>query len=263
MFTKLLKFQSGRGYAAEGQLIEAIYIPTRIDDNGDQVGALEFVDTTRGIDGRFENVAFTNGEIADHVLQARVMSLYDGGGYTATKVIYLVPSRRDGYQVGRYPKPVPANGHTYKGYYSDTGICDAISEAFTGGHVAHVSNPEKGRVVAIRPWYMDIDKDGDDVAFTLTFSDSNGPDLRKTGDELTTKSFDETERLVANFLVGVCVDDRTRCYSDYINQKNRDCEIVKFTKQRARIEYWLPNSGVTGAWRQCTTVGSYHYLRSA
>ena len=102
MFTKTLTFNTDRGYSADGQIITAEFIPNRITDNGDQEGAIEFVDVSRGIDGRFENVCFTNREIGDRTFQSRVMDLYDRGGYGATKVIHLVPSRRDGYSVGRY-----------------------------------------------------------------------------------------------------------------------------------------------------------------
>ena len=39
------------------------------------------------------------------------------------------------------------------------------------------------------------------------------------------------------------------CFEEYINQKIRDCIIVKVTKTRFRMEYELPKSGVVGAWR--------------
>ncbi len=38
-------------------------------------------------------------------------------------------------------------------------------------------------------------------------------------------------------------------FYENINQAERECEIVKITKTRFRIEYELPNSGMTGSWR--------------
>jgi len=45
-------------------------------------------------------------------------------------------------------------------------------------------------------------------------------------------------------------------FSEYINQAERECEIVKVTKTRFRFEYELPRSGMTGSWRYHTN-GAY------
>lgn len=107
MASKILRWNTGRSYAAEGQIIEAIFVPDSTDTDGNQCGAIEFVDITRGIDGRFENVVFLDFEIYDGVVMDRefksaVMNLYDGGNYTSTKILKLVANRAAGYKVGRH-----------------------------------------------------------------------------------------------------------------------------------------------------------------
>lgn len=268
MFPKTLAFQTGRGYSAEGQTIEAVFVPRAIDDNGDQVGAIEFVDVTRGIDGRFNDVRFTNGEIADHVFQARVMSLYDGGGYSNTKVIALEfngAGRPYSMKYKDEPKPVevPAEGHSFFGA-NISAIMNAIDEAIIGNHVSHVRNPDNGRVVAIRPRRSDKFDPKTGKAFTITFNLTfSDPivDLR-SDDEIDVTTVKNAQREITNFLAGIRVCKSVDYYQDHVNQKDRDCEIVKVTKTRVRICYWLPNSGDTFAWRACTTVGGYRYLRA-
>lgn len=41
-------------------------------------------------------------------------------------------------------------------------------------------------------------------------------------------------------------------FYEYINQALRYCVIIKVTHTRFRIEYELPNSGMTGSWRYHT-----------
>lgn len=275
MFTKILKWNTGRGYSADGQLIEAIFVPTRIDDNGDQVGAIEFVDVTRGIDGRFNDVRFTNREIPDNVFKTIVLSRYDDGGYDSTQIIKL-DFNKSGYTVGYHagaaealaefddskpaPVEVPADGHTFTGGLYATGPTDAIDEAIIGDHVAHVRNPDNDRVVAIRVGGVGYPSPDFRREFELTFSDPK-VDLRNFGDTVVFETVKEADKAIRNFLVGTrCASDQDY-YQDFVNQKTRDCEIVKLTPTRARVEYWLPNSGQVGAWRAYTRVGYYLYLR--
>jgi len=266
MFPKTLAFNTKRGYSAQGQTVEAVFVPRAIDDNGDQVGAIEFVDVTRGIDGRYNDVRFTNREITDGVFQARVMDLYDKGGYVNTKWIKLEFVKGGSYGVNRdnMPEPktppvtVPEGGHKFGLINRTEAIKAALDECFVGGHVSHIRNPENGRVVAIRPWYLD--NDDTDNTFSLTFSDPI-VDLR-SNDELGARTWGDAARLIYTFMIGDRCNEKRGTFSSHINQADRDCDVVKLTPTRARIEYWLPNSGITGAWRQRTTVGGWHYLRS-
>lgn len=86
MTSKKLKWNTGRGYSPDGQIIEAVFTPERIDDHGDQVGTLDFNDETRGIYGRYTEVRFTNRPISDDVFKTRVMDYYDRGGYEYSPV---------------------------------------------------------------------------------------------------------------------------------------------------------------------------------
>lgn len=146
-------------------------------------------------------------------------------------------------------------------------ITNARLECLNGRHVSHVENAiqhgpgnRSTRTVAIRLRYPNInDWQDENQAYLLTFSDSC-IDLRQTGDQLATDSDFECERLILNFLTGKRCNVERNQYQDFVNQKWRDCLIVRTTKQRARIAYWLPKSGNTEAWRGRTTVGGYHYL---
>lgn len=80
-YRKAAEWNTGRCYAAEGQIVAAVFVADHIDGHGDRVGTLYFCDYTRGILGAYPNTAFTNRDIKDHVLQARTMALYDKGGY--------------------------------------------------------------------------------------------------------------------------------------------------------------------------------------
>lgn len=146
MYQKNLTFNTNRGYSADGQIITAVFLPERITDNGDQEGAIEFVDVTRGIDGRFENVCFTNREIFDGTFQARVIDLYDRGGYTNTKVIKLDLAQGGKYEVGHYATTLtchfckgPAEGE----YMDDEGeVCNACETKY--GESSRPENDDPG-----------------------------------------------------------------------------------------------------------------------
>jgi hypothetical protein len=155
---------------------------------------------------------------------------------------------------------------TYTGGLYSTGPTDAIDEAIIGEHVAHVRNPENGRVVAIRPRRKDgfDPRTGKDftINFELTFSDPKvANQLRERGDTYFAISVKDADRTIRNFLVGIRACKSVDYFQDFVNQKERDCEIVRLTRTRARIRYYLPKSGATEAWRAFSEVGGYLYLR--
>lgn len=151
--------------------------------------------------------------------------------------------------------------HNFTSTNPNKAIDAVLVECFEGDHVAHITNQGNDRTVAVRRWKRP-DGSWTDQSFTLTFSDPTGIDLRKSCDEVQAKTWKEATRLILNFMVGARVNVTDDWYQDFINQADREVEIVKVTKTRVRIEYWLPNSGQTGAWRACTTVGDYRYLRA-
>ena len=49
-------------------------------------------------------------------------------------------------------------------------------------------------------------------------------------------------------------------FTAWINQAERECECVKVTKTRARIEYDMPNTGTNGAWRNLVTIAGIKFI---
>ena len=136
-----------------------------------------------------------------------------------------------------------------------TKIIDAIAECGPG-HPAHVESASTRRIVAIRTGNKPD-------TFNLDFSDPQ-VDLRqeKDGSTLYDVPADRVQRTIAVFLGGPRLEiDRNRFFEQYINQANRECELVKLTPTRARVSYDLP-SGPTGTWRSQTTIGRYSYIGS-
>ena len=136
-----------------------------------------------------------------------------------------------------------------------TKITDAIAECGPG-HPAHVTNPRNERIVAIR--------DGNKPdTFNLDFSDPQ-VDLRqeKDGSTLYDVPAERVQQVIALFLTGSRTSEKLPTLSQFINQASRHCVVRKITPTRARLEYELPNSGVTGTWRYQTTVGQYSYIGS-
>lgn len=139
-----------------------------------------------------------------------------------------------------------------------TNIHDAIEECGPG-HPAHVRpriaiGPYCGRIVAIRTG-------NEPDTFNLTFSDSK-VDLRDQGDTIYNVPRKMVSRKIVVFFDGSRTDECSNEFEQFINQKLRECMIIKTTPTRCRIEYELPNSGIVGAWRYQTTVGGYTYVAS-
>ena len=137
-----------------------------------------------------------------------------------------------------------------------TKITDAIEECVRGDHVAHVTNPRNDRIVAIR--------DGNKPdTFNLDFSDPK-VDLRqeKDGSTLYDVPAERVQQVIALFLTGSRTSEKYPTLRQFINQASRHCVVRKITPTRARLEYELPNSGVTKTWRYQTTVGQYSYIGS-
>lgn len=139
-----------------------------------------------------------------------------------------------------------------------TKITDAIAECGPG-HPAHVTNPRNERIVAIR----DGNKRYGSNTFNLDFSDPQ-VDLRqeKDGSTLYDVSPERVQQVIALFLNGSRTSEKHPTLSQFINQAQRHCVVRKITPTRARLEYELPNSGVTKTWRYQTTVGQYSYIGS-
>lgn len=138
-----------------------------------------------------------------------------------------------------------------------TKITDAIEECGPG-HPAHVTNPSNGRIVAIRDGLHSHPN-----TFRLDFSDPK-VDLRqaKGGSELYNVPAKRVQRVIAVFLGGHRTDEGDNTFEQFINQATRECWVIKVTPTRCRIEYELPNSGITGSWRDQTTIGGYTYVGS-
>lgn len=49
-------------------------------------------------------------------------------------------------------------------------------------------------------------------------------------------------------------------YDEWINQANREVEVVKVTPTRVRIQYEMPNTGTKGAWRTQFVLGDHMYI---
>lgn len=138
-----------------------------------------------------------------------------------------------------------------------TNILHAIDECGPG-HPSHVTaamaiGDRCGRIVAIR-----VGNKPD--TYHLTFSDSK-VDLREKCDTICNVPASKVAHTIDVFLGGSRVEVEKRPWFDqFINQASRECEVVRLTPTRCRIEYDLPNSGPTRAWRYQTTVGGFTYI---
>jgi len=134
----------------------------------------------------------------------------------------------------------------------------AFNEAIYGKHVAHCTSIRgtTSRSVAIRPYWEDglITTD----RFNIDCS-SNALGIRREIHGLTEK---QARHLVNMFLYGKAVKiDYPYCRS-WINQANRDIEILvdTMTPTRVRIRYDMPYTGEYGAWRKQAQVDQYIFI---
>lgn len=74
-------FNTGRGYTSAGQIIDIIAIKSGETDTGGALVDIYFSDTSRGITGKFSHQGFFKFPTRDTVLQGRLLTLYDKGGY--------------------------------------------------------------------------------------------------------------------------------------------------------------------------------------
>ncbi len=72
---------------------------------------------------------------------------------------------------------------------------------------------------------------------------------------------DHARKLAMSVLQGIEVQKDSH-FAMFINQANRDCEVVKLTPTRARIWYELPRTGETYAWRYCVNINGHRYIQS-
>ena len=78
----VVTFNTGRKYTTEGQIITAVFIPERVDEEWElQIGTLYFNDESRGILGKYNHVSFNQGLITGHEVEQVLMAMYDRGGY--------------------------------------------------------------------------------------------------------------------------------------------------------------------------------------
>ena len=141
--------------------------------------------------------------------------------------------------------------HTFTCF--DSTITDALNECGPG-HPAHIKSWEMGRVVAIRTG-------NDDGTFNLTFSDPK-VDLRSEGDTAYNVTRDNAMVVIRTFLSGGRFRSNRSIIALHVNQKDRDCEILKRTPTRLRLQYTLPRTGTTQCWRKYYDIGNYRYVRN-
>ena len=138
-------------------------------------------------------------------------------------------------------------------------IYDAVNECTDGRHVAHVTNSQNGRTVAIRPvgghdWHAP-------GLLDLTFSDPKRDHRLGGQDEKNSVTEVAARDMIHTFLTSCAVAKTTATYfHGKVNQKIRPIDIVKVNRTRIRIEYELPRTGMTGAWRPYMDVGNYRYI---
>jgi len=128
----------------------------------------------------------------------------------------------------------------------------AFAEANYGDHVAHCTNADATRTVAIRP--------REDGRFNIDCS-ADRLDIRRYVHALTEK---QARHLVDMFLYGKAVKiDYPYCGS-WINQAKRDVEILvdTMTPTRVRIQYDMPYTGTHGAWRKQAQVDQYIFIET-
>jgi len=138
-------------------------------------------------------------------------------------------------------------------------VIDAIDECSDGQHVAHVTNSENGRTVAIRP--QSWDPHAPLALLNLTFSDPKR-DHRPGGlDEKEDVTHAVAISIISTFLTSVAIAKTTAAYfHGRVNNAIRPIDIVKVNRTRIRIEYELPHAGMVGAWRPYIDVGKYRYI---
>ena len=128
----------------------------------------------------------------------------------------------------------------------------AFNEAIWGDHVAHCTTSNGHRSVAIRtsvtpPGRFNIDMSG------------QGGNIRESWYGLTKR---QAVTLVDIFLNGIPVHPDRPGYVEFINQADRDVSILveTITPSRVRIEYELPNTGATRAWRRATKIAGWIFI---
>lgn len=154
------------------------------------------------------------------------------------------PYAKDDLEYAFYPRQIQNPDDIHTDYRC------AFAEAIHGDHVAHATNSDLGRTVAIRPYKG---------KFNISLSaPQNG--IREDVDGLTEK---KARHLVLMFLTGELLYAKGDSYVEFINQADRDVYTLPetATPTRVRIEYELPNSGVVGAWRKQVTVGDWMFLQ--
>ena len=131
-------------------------------------------------------------------------------------------------------------------------IVDAINNVIENGYsVDHVHDNDKS--VAIR-------------------AIGNGPGLWlhfKDGSTVSQGHIDmkKAVRIIATFLRGERITSQghndqfaKEWFAYHINQGWRDCEVVKTTPTRIRVEYEMPNAGIMGGWMYYADIGDDRYV---
>ncbi len=129
----------------------------------------------------------------------------------------------------------------------------AFNEAIYGNHVAHCAARKGTRRVAIRP--------REDGRFNITCSE-NKLGFTRMMHSLTER---QARHLVNMFLTGDAVQIDHPYYLDHINQADREIviQVDTLAPTRVRIDYEMPNSGYTEAWRKCVQVDEYIFIETA
>ena len=144
------------------------------------------------------------------------------------------------------------------GHTTNRTLDELFEEATNGNHVAHIT--KGNRIVALRPARIESIVSTHNK-FNLDFQDADF-DLRPDGNTLYNLTEAKARKAIRTFFVGVRRQTSHGLIYLHINQAERECEILKTTPSRIRIEYELPNSGLVQAWRNKVDIGTRRYINN-
>lgn len=127
----------------------------------------------------------------------------------------------------------------------NTSAMTTAKAAFDEGcTVCHIRNEKLGRTVAVRVQ--------DDWSYWVQLSDGTATetirDIRPSDLDDIVDAFFEQDGSTQQ------IDPEGGCFTYHINQADRDAEVVRLTKTRARIGYEMPNAGWMEGWQPYVKV---------
>ena len=102
-----------------------------------------------------------------------------------------------------------------------------------------------------------VDPEREAGLYCVSYSD---PDSCGYNHVFRDQTKEQAENLVLVYLGRcICAVENPQ-FDQWINQASRNCWVVSAARTRCRIEYELPNAGITGAYRKCAQLGQYYYI---